>query len=137
MRNRMLTGAGIGLLSAAAMTMGVVGSAGAEQPADTGNAAAVAVKKADPKAAWSCSDSYSDKDSSSYGKPFKGWVNVRSGPSTSCGKTGVVSSVNKADYHCWKAGDGGHSWTYLRFKNNHYGWVRDDQLSDVGSGVRC
>lgn len=133
MRNRAFIGAGLGLLSATALTVGVVGPAGADQPVGS----QVAAHKGNPVAASTCSKHYSDKDHSKYGKPFKGWVNVRSGPSTSCAKVGVVSSVNKADYHCYDDGPDGRTWTYLRFKTNHYGWVRDDLLKGDGSLVPC
>lgn len=139
MRKRRLLGASAAVLSAVAMSMGVVGSAGAEQTTPAGLEAAKLAASDGPSAQWTCSDTHPDKDHSTYPKPFNGATNVRSGPSTDCAIVGVAGSVNKADYHCWVPGDESNenTWTYLRFKDNHYGFVRDDLLDGYGSGVEC
>ena len=143
MRKRVVLGMVAAVLSAVAMALGVTGSAGADQAAPDGlKAAKMAAKAASGAAAsadWSCSDTHPDKDHSTYPKPFDGATNVRSGPSTSCAIVGVAGTVNKADYHCYVDGDmsNPNTWTYLRFKDNHYGFVRDDLLDGYGSSVEC
>lgn len=128
---RARTFAGLGLLSLLTLT-------GAAVPASATSAAAPAKPAAPvvPPSALACGDTYADKDNSSYGEPFGGATNVRSGPSTDCSINGVAGAGNKADYHCFVQG-GGHTWTYLRFKDTHYGFVRDDLLSDDGSFTPC
>jgi len=142
MRKRIVLGTVAAVLSAVTMALGVSGSAGAEQASDGTKAAKIAAKAAADDAAsadWTCSDTHSDKDHSTYPKPFDGATNVRSGPSTTCAVVGVVGTVNKADYHCYVNGDASNenTWTFLRFKDNHYGFVRDDLLDDYGSAIEC
>lgn len=110
------------VLSAVAMALGVTGSAGADQAPDGTKAAKIAAKDA-ASADWTCSDTHSDKDHSTYPKPFDGATNVRSGPSTSCAVVGVAGTVNKADYHCYVDGDASNenTWAFLRFKDTTTG----------------
>ncbi len=128
---RARTFAGLGLLSLLALT-------GAAVPASAAPAAAPAKPAVTvvPPSALACGETHADKDNSAYPEPFGEATNVRSGPSTDCGINGVAGANNKADYHCYVS-SGGHSWTYLRFKDTHYGFVRDDLLSDNGSYVAC
>jgi hypothetical protein len=139
MHKRMLLGAIAGVLMAMSMTLGLAGSASADQTSPADLKAAKIAASDGSRADWTCSDTHPDKDHSTYPKPFDGATNVRSGPSTDCAIVGVVSSANKADYHCWVPGDedNENTWTYLRFKDNHYGFVRDDLLDGYGSGVEC
>ncbi|SDO99201.1 SH3 domain-containing protein [Actinopolyspora xinjiangensis] len=85
-----------------------------------------------------CTQSYSDKDTSGWGNTFEGSINIRSGPSTSCTIVGVAYPGHTADYHCYKFGESGYTWTYLRDDDTGVtGWVRNDLLSDSGSYVIC
>src|SRR5262245_26915115 len=117
MHKRILLGAIAGVLMAMAMTLGLTGSAGADQATPAELKAAKIAASDGSRADWTCSDTHPDKDHSTYPKPFDGATNVRSGPSTDCPIVGVVGSSNKADYHCWVIGDldDDDTWTYLRF----------------------
>ncbi|MEU1286950.1 SH3 domain-containing protein [Kitasatospora sp. NPDC005856] len=84
-----------------------------------------------------CNVSYGDKDSSSWHASAKNGVNMRSGPSTSCAVLGVSYSTQLIDYHCFVSASDG-TWTYVRNDATGVkGWIRDDLLTDRGSGVRC
>lgn len=135
MRKHALAGAGVGLLSAFVMTLGSATAVGAETATQS-----PASERAHVVSSDLCGAKPSDKDQSKYPKPFtKGTTNVRSGPDTSCGIVIQVNPHNKADYHCYHPGEAGDkvAWTYMRVKESAYGWVRNDMLSDGGSGIRC
>ncbi|MEH0841826.1 hypothetical protein V6U81_05440 [Micromonospora sp. CPCC 205711] len=85
----------------------------------------------------SCGKTVSDKDSRSWPKSANE-ARERSGSSTSCAINGIAYSTQQLDYHCYTVGNDGYTWTYLRNNSTGvYGWVRDDLLSDYGSGVYC
>lgn len=98
---------------------------------------AAAVPAGAAPALAACNVSYSDKDSSSWGKTSKNGANMRSGPSTSCAVLGVSYSTQLIDYHCYVSASDG-TWTYVRNDATGVkGWIRDDLLTDRGSGVHC
>lgn len=87
-------------------------------------------------AAASCGKTVADKDGSAWNATANG-ANERSGSSTSCAVNGIAYAGQKLDYHCYTVA-GSYTWTYLRNDaTGTYGWVRDDLLSDYGSGVSC
>lgn len=138
MRTRMFAGAGLGFVSLLALISTAVpaGAVSSEAAVPTAAVPKGAVSEA-PPSALACGATPSDKDHSAYTEPFKGATNVRSGPSTSCSINGVADTGNKADYFCYVIVDGGVSWTYLRFKDTHHGFVRDDLLKGGGSTTPC
>ncbi|MBW5482505.1 SH3 domain-containing protein [Streptomyces bambusae] len=78
-----------------------------------------------------------DKDNSSWVKSATANVNMRSGPSTDCRANGVATPNHKLDYHCYKV-VGSRTWTYVRNDSTGVkGWIRDDNLRDRGSLVKC
>lgn len=105
--------------------------------APVGEANAEANAAADPINA--CGPAPRDKDGSAWGKYFKvNHVNMRKSPSTNSTICAQGQKSHKVDYHCWKVGADGHTWTYLRDVTTHYaGWVRDDLLVGNGSLVHC
>ncbi|TKT10781.1 SH3 domain-containing protein [Streptomyces galbus] len=65
---------------------------------------------------------------------------MRTGSSTTCTAVSSARPGDHLDYHCYTFGNDGYTWTYLRNDTRSpdtYGWVRDDVLSDGGSGVLC
>ncbi|MFD5322037.1 SH3 domain-containing protein [Streptomyces sp. NPDC127098] len=110
--------AGVGAVAALAGTliMGPVGSAQAHAP---------------------CGTSAPDGDNSTWVRSANG-ANMRTGSSTSCGINGVAYSSHRLDYHCYTEGNDGYTWTYVRNDTTGAtGWIRDDLLSDYGSGEPC
>ncbi|NEC85107.1 SH3 domain-containing protein [Streptomyces sp. SID12501] len=111
-------------------------------PALAAVAIAVPLSIATPAAAHAaCGTTVSDKDSSSWNKTANG-ANERSGTiassSTNCTIKGIAYNTQNLDYHCWTLGNDGYTWTYLRNDSTGVtGWVRDNLLSDNGSGVYC
>ncbi|GEJ99440.1 SH3 domain-containing protein [Streptomyces sp. NPDC003388] len=96
----------------------------------------IALATTPASAAASCGTTVADKDGSAWNKTANG-ANERSGSSTGCAINGVAYSTQRLDYHCYTvAGD--YTWTYVRNDSTGvYGWIRDDLLSDYGSGVYC
>lgn len=86
-----------------------------------------------------CGPSPSDKDSSAWGKYFKvNGVNIRRSPSLSSTICAQGQKSHVVDYHCWKTGSDGRTWTYVRDATTRYaGWVRDSLLVGNGSSVHC
>jgi hypothetical protein len=80
-----------------------------------------------------------DKDASRWGKYFKvNGVNMHRTPSTHSKVCGQGQKSHKVDYHCWKRGSDGHTWTYVRDVTTRYaGWVIDRLLVRNGSLVHC
>lgn len=92
-----------------------------------------------------------DLDSRAYTTAFDGtYVNIRTGPHTSCTSVGQGQLNHVVDYHCYARGDGVtrpgvgtyYSWTYLRdVTTGKAGWVSDTLLDSVnqvrGSNVEC
>ncbi|CCH34946.1 SH3 domain-containing protein [Actinosynnema sp. NPDC047251] len=115
------TVAAVGLAALASLT--VAGSAGAAPAAGGPESAA-------------CGQTGSDKDNRAYTRDFEQGTNIRSGPSTACAIVGVGYPENSIDYHCWVSGEGG-TWSYLRTRNDVYGWVKDSTLKGGGSIVQC
>jgi hypothetical protein len=131
-----------GLSLALAMAVGVVGPASASAAEASakvaiGSAGAEVSAAADP--IITCGPSPADKDSSAWGKYFKvNGVNIRKSPSTSSAICGQGQKSHTVDYHCWKVGSDGRTWTYLRdATTRRAGWVRDDLLKGNGSLVHC
>lgn len=132
-------GASVGLLA------GMTGSVGASALQKTGSAAGgdesavnrIVNANADPIKA--CGPHPADKDGSSWGRYFKvNGVNIRKYPNTHSKICAQGQKSHRVDYHCWKVGSDGYTWTYLRDVNTHYaGWVRDDLLKNYGSAVHC
>lgn len=130
-------GASVGLVA------GVSGSANAQanpaaQNTKTMVGAVVNAKaKADPIIA--CGSHPSDKDGSSWGKYFRvNGVNMRKRATTNSPICGQGQKSHRTDYHCYKVGADGYTWTYVRDVATHYaGWVRDDLLTNYGSLVHC
>lgn len=86
-----------------------------------------------------CGVTAPDKDSSSWRATASG-ANMRSGSSTGCAIKDVAGSGERLDYHCYTYANDGYTWTYVRNDTaspDTYGWIRDDLLSDYGSGVYC
>ncbi len=143
-----------GLLVAAVMlgaslSFGLTAAAGATAVTDSDAAADIAAKTAigesDAEANATadpikvCGPAPKDKDSSAWGKYFNvNHVNIRKAPNTNSTICGQGQKSHKVDYHCYKVGSDGRTWTYLRDVTTHYaGWVRDDLLKGNGSLVHC
>lgn len=96
----------------------------------------IALATTPASASASCGTTVADKDGSAWNKTADG-ANERSGSSTNCTVKGIAYNTQRLDYHCYTvAGD--YTWTYLRNDSTGVtGWVRDDLLSDYGSGVYC
>lgn len=86
-----------------------------------------------------CGPTPRDKDSSAWGKYFKvNGVNIRRSPSLNARICAQGQKSHVVDYHCWKVGSDGRTWTYLRDVTTRYaGWVRDSLLVGNGSLVHC
>ena len=67
------------------------------------------------------------------------YVNLRSGPSTSCAVVTVARLYHYISFDCYKEGVGG-TWTHLTYYvgDGYYtGWIRDDLLMWNGSHSHC
>jgi hypothetical protein len=71
-------------------------------------------------------------------------VRIRSGPGLDCAIRGVGQPGHSLQYHCWKGGTDGFTWTHLIDFSVHdasgrpiQGWSRDMFLSDVGATAHC
>jgi hypothetical protein len=84
-----------------------------------------------------CGKTVGDKDDSSWPKSADA-ARERSGSSTSCAINGIAYKTQQLDYHCFTWANDGYSWTYVRNNSTGVqGWIRDDLLSDYGSGEHC
>ena len=128
---------GIGVCSIGLGARANAEAIGSEAKFAVGDANAEALTAADP--IKNCGPAPKDKDGSSWGKYFKrNGINLRRAPNTTSKICGQGQKSHKVDYHCWKVGSDGKTWTYVRDVNTHYaGWVRDDLLVGNGSLVPC
>jgi hypothetical protein len=88
---------------------------------------------------WYCGQTAPDKDGRSWPRYKGNYINIRSGPSTSCRSKGQGQSYQRSDYHCYVyISSRDETWTYQRNNStNVYGWVSDDLLADNGSNEPC
>jgi hypothetical protein len=100
---------------------------------------AAAVLPASPAMAASCPDNGWSILDGRIGQYFNtNYVNIRTGPSTSCTSIGQGQMSHLVQLDCWKVGDGGYTWTHLwDFTTARGGWVRDDLLVGAGAYVHC
>ncbi|MEV5978288.1 SH3 domain-containing protein [Streptomyces sp. NPDC052114] len=84
--------------------------------------------------AMSCSHGYSNK-SSKTGRIIGNGVNVRTGPHTSCGSTGVLNYDDGVYFHCWTNGTSVHGesrWWHIRVNTTNWqGWVSNYYIDAV------
>ena len=79
----------------------------------------------------------SDIDHTAYKQSGDGGLE-RIGSHIECLSTGVAGVGDTLDYYCFTTNSEGTTWTYLRnATDGTSGWVRDDHLSDQGSGYLC
>ncbi len=97
------------------------------------------VLPASPALAASCPDNGWSILDGRYGKYVNtNYVNIRTGPSTSCTSVGQAQASHNVMLDCWKLGDGGYTWSHLYDYNTaRQGWVRDDLLVGDGAYVHC
>jgi hypothetical protein len=86
-----------------------------------------------------CGPAPADKDHSRYGRYFRvNSVNMRRLPSTSATICAQGQKSHLVDYHCYKTGRDGHTWSFVHdVTTNYAGWVRDNLLVGNGSLVHC
>jgi hypothetical protein len=92
-----------------------------------------------------CPDNgWSNRDGSHFGTFTGTDVRIRSGPSTGCGAFGQGEPGDSLQFHCWKVGSDGFTWSHLidrsrRGANGQFlqGWSRDTFLTDAGAFTHC
>jgi hypothetical protein len=66
------------------------------------------------------------------------YVNIRTGPSTSCTAVGQGQNGQRVSLHCWKTGADGYAWDHIyNTVTGKSGWVRSSFLTGYGSSYHC
>jgi hypothetical protein len=109
-------------------------------PATTAKPAGTVTPNTCPDNAWS------NRDGSHFGSFAGTDVRIRNGPGTrsACGAFGQGEPGDRVQFHCWKVGEDGFTWSHLidasrRGANGQFlqGWSRDDLLTGNGAFNHC